>query len=70
MWVLSTAMLDPEPPWVLIVLHSLSPGFPGNMAAVFANSIQDSMGVPPVSKELFNLAGAKRPLPALEDGVV
>jgi hypothetical protein len=70
MRVLSTAMLDPEPPWVIIVFHSLSPGFSGIMAAVLANSIQDSMGLPPVSKELFNLAGAKGPLPTLKDGVV
>jgi hypothetical protein len=70
MWVLSTAVLGLEPPWVIVVLHSLSPGFPGNVAAVLADSIQNSVGLPPVSKELFYLAGAKRPLPTLEDGVV
>jgi hypothetical protein len=69
-WVLSTAVLGLEPPWVIVVLHSLSPGFPGIMAAVSADSIQNSVGLPPVSKELFYLAGAKGPLPALEDGVV
>jgi hypothetical protein len=58
MWVLSTAMLGPEPPWVLVVLHSLSPGFSGIMATVLAYAIDDSMWLPPVGHAFFDLPGA------------
>jgi hypothetical protein len=56
--VLTTVVLGPELPWVLVVLHSLSPGFSGIMATVLAYSIHDSMWLPPVGNALFDLPGA------------